>query len=245
MARSWRCVWGAAVVITVTSALLAGAWLKRVLFFQAAASWALCLDVTLAGIDVDWAPSGQTLHILLKGLLVSPPGQSSADPPLANISQMWVQLEHTGRLRFHSAATISGLQIHFVAYDPSFTDTNVRRALHALGGDIAAAEGGLATGATTAADSPSSVTFTSVSLSHMSVLPEIRQGTHRAVLPPITLLDEMLDVRLLEAGLSAALINFASALVFRTLASTSIDSLRSLSREPAASLREKSKTSCV
>ena len=216
-------------LVLLCAALTAYAWVRRLSLIAGVLSWAAGVDLAFSGIDVGWvaptaAASDRTLRrpanvlrITLDQLLVYSPSDSmwaSGRTLVANVSTVDLRLRHCGgafRPRFNASASIAGLVLHFIAFDPLFADTNMKRLVLALGGDVAAAEGYLDPSA--AAEYVSTVSFEHVRLSQVSIAPQIRQGSHRVVLPPITLLDETLDVVMLEAGLSVALLNYASALV--------------------------------
>ena len=72
---------------------------------------------------------------------------------------------------------------------------------------------------------PSLVTFTRVVLNDVSIEPAILTDLAQIQLPPVTLLDEALPIRMLSNGLSVGLLNWLASLVVRTLASTSIDTV--------------------
>lgn len=218
--------WSVAFTLLLICSLIF-AWCGRNVLIERLASWAVGVDVTFSRLQfqlLDASPS--ELHVALMQLHVYTPGQDAhwtgEREVLANISKMDLRLRHAGGLGFVGTAIIGGLTLHYISYDPLFLDTSVRRIVLALGGDPAAAEGTMDTGS---ASSSSTVLFEHVSLRHVTILPQIRHGAHSVRLPPISLLDETLDVQLLRDGLSIALLNFLSSLVFRTIASTSIDSL--------------------
>ena len=195
--------------------LLAVAWACRTGIVVALARLVGGVDLALAGLDFELRWACDELLLALDGLEVYAPGD--ADTPLVNMSAMRIRFRRVASMQLNGTASVDGLALHFVAYDPLFSDTNLKRLVLAMGGDVAAAEG------TLQATEPSSTTvlFERLTLKHVTVHTSIGG----AALPYVSLLDQVLDVGLLSAGLSIGLLNWLSGLAFRTLASTSIDAL--------------------
>ncbi len=201
--------------------LITSVWLLRVGLFTALMRVCVGLDVTASDVQLTWYTDG--LNVSLLELAVFSPSETT---PIAILDELTITI-HSVRLA-NCTCSIYGLYFAFIAYDPLLSDTNVMRLVRSLGGDEAAAEGSLPL-----AEAPgeNTSTFTRVELRRVSVHPSVRRTvqhrTVRVVLPPVTLLDESLPVRVLEAGFSIGLLNWLSRVAFRTLASTSIDTVSS------------------
>ena len=197
-------------------ALLAWAVAARMHILSALLSWASGVGLTVSDLTLDattGVPSSFTI-IVHELLAYAPDGlvftnDLTHENLLANISRATVSLGWHDAcdaswlaclLDVRGNASIDGVQLHFVSYDALFHDTNVKRLVLALGGDEAAATGALAADSTAAAES--SVVLERLRLSNVAIWPSLRQGGIALALPPITLLDESLDLEMLGAGLS-------------------------------------------
>lgn len=242
------------VTLLMLSPLALGlAWINRLNVLSFAARVGGGLDMTAADLKMDWQHSASRLEnvsLSLANLTVYSPREQIA---MLSIKDLSIHLHRsTGEaasFSFIGTAMAHDLEFNFIAYDALLSDTNVRRLVYALGGDEAAADSVADGSETTLPSSPGvtpssssveqtfalagsvAVTFDRVELRRVainpSIRPSIRAGTPRVVLPPVTLLDETLPAVMLEAGLSMGLLNWLSALVVRTLASTSIDTAAS------------------
>lgn len=197
------------------------------------------VDMTAEDMQIGWQYGErlENITVLLSNITIYSPREQVS---MFAIKTMSIKLQRTSTfMSFLGAAYLDGLSFNFIAYDPKLKDTNVRRFVYALGGDEAAAdsvldasEGTLHPAASSATSAASStITFSRVDLRRISIRPSIRAsaraGSSRVMLPVVTLLDEVLSMQMLEAGLSLGLLNWLSSLVVRTLASTSIDTAAS------------------
>ena len=210
------------------------AWLQRLRVFSVLVRVSSGLDVTAGDMAVGWNyVKHLEVTVSLSDLTVYSPREQTSS--IATIRGMTVELQREGgaQFSFRGIASVEGLEFTFIAYDPMLADTNVRRLVYALVGDDAAADSIADGSERTLASEPSTsiVTFTRVDLRrvalHASIQSSSYAGAPRVTLPPVTLLDESLSLRMLEAGLSLGVLNFLSSLVVRTLASTSIDTAAS------------------
>ena len=125
-------------------------WTQRLALLQRAVHWAVGVEVELANTTWSMRTSSgdrSEVHVTLGRLLLFSPSSSSwASPPgrsrelLADVERVHVALHRRGGLRFSCNVTVEGLVLHFVAYDPLFADTNLKRLALAVGSDISAAD---------------------------------------------------------------------------------------------------------
>ena len=183
------------------------------------------LTVSRLTIDVTSAPSAT---IVMHEVLVYSPGGFAHDL-LANVSRATIRLRRPETcaaaswlaclLDVRANVSVDGVHLHFISYDALLADTNVKRLVLALGADEAAATGALATAADAA------VTVEQVTLRSVAIHSSLRQGPLQVTLPPVTLLEETLELRALGTGLSTGLLNWLAAVAYHTLASTTVDAL--------------------
>lgn len=205
-----------------------------------------------ADMNLSWQSSAERLEnitLSFANFTVHSPREHICMLSIRNLS-IRLRRSEKAQFAFRGSAVAHDFEFNFIAYDPLLKDTNVRRLVYALGGDEAVADS-IADGSestlhapagasssssfdattTTYLDNFASVSFDRVELRrvaiHPSIRPPARTRAPRVVLPPLTLLDETLPAVMLEAGLSLGLLNWLSALVVRTLASTSIDTATS------------------
>ena len=219
-------------LLPAAAALLACCVAARMRILSLLLSWASGVQLTVSQLtlDVDRAAS---ITIVAHEMLAFSPGARADGLAhdhhlLANVSRATISLRRPETcaaasrlaclLDFRGDVSVEGVHLHFISYDALLADTNVKRLLLALGADESAATGALPTAADDVDVSPAFVTMEAVSLRSVAIHSSLRQGLLQVALPPVTLLDETVELRKLGAGLSVGLLNWLAAIVYRTLA---------------------------
>ena len=114
--------------------LLAVAWACRTGIVVVVARLVGGVDLALAGLDFELRWASNELLLALDGLEVYAPGE--ADTPLVNMSAMRIRLRRVASMQLNGTASVDGLALHFSAYDPLFVDTNLKRLVLSMGGDV-------------------------------------------------------------------------------------------------------------
>ncbi|KAJ1632796.1 hypothetical protein T492DRAFT_985805 [Pavlovales sp. CCMP2436] len=269
-------LWLLAMTLALTIALalvLWAAWERRVALVPLAARYFAKLELGLDDLRVSCVVSAEPLGrlaaldspfdslsvTLLACSIDTPFANGASSDSFAHCKSIVVRLLKRPKVlrRFDAHVVVEGMDARFVAYNTSFSDTNVQRLANSIAGPsqstaepLPTTEPAPATAVATADAQAEQARAEQVQSARLVVLQDVRiadasiavqlntsnttEGA-RSVLPSILLRDEYLDLELLSGPPGLALIAWLNGVVFRTLACSSVAAVRAIFDVPLAS----------
>lgn len=158
---------------------------------------------------------------------------------LLQIRRVEIRLGRSGVRSFRADVVVEGLSARFVAYDYRFKDTNVQRLITSLSSTkeaepeapAAELEAEATPAAPAAASPPSAVQLCTVELVdarvHLMVNLSGAPGGEVAVVPPIHITKERIDLTKIKGSTPVYLLLWVNGVALRALAGSSVEALRS------------------